>query len=427
MSRGLGVYVGSLRVFSRGGEPIVRDASFQLEEGDLALVVGRSGSGKTTILRVLAGVAQGVFGLRVEGSVKLFGESVSRSSVARYVSYVPQEPWSAVASPYPVIELTSFTRASRAEVEEALHRLGLEHILEENTSSLSPGEIQRLLIAEAYLARSRLVLVDEALSYLDPASRAAVIEMLRELAEGGSIVIVVDHVAEQWRGLYTKVIYVESGAARAVDSLEDTGYLQALERCLASFEALRPRGGGGEAVAEVRDLWFRYPDARDYVLRGVWLRAREGSIVVVKGGSGRGKSTLLRVVAGLYRASRGRVVVRARPQLVPENPLLYISSPTPREELGDVASVAEEAGLAHRLDTPIAFLSGGERRRLAIASAYVRSPRLLLVDEPSVGLDPWSALSVARLLSTLASRGSAIVIATHDPYLARLGNEVLEV
>ena len=419
--------MSNLRVFSRRGEPIVREASFELEEGDVALVIGRSGSGKTTILRALASVAQEVFGLRVEGAIRIFGERVSRSSVAKHVSYVPQEPWSAIASPYPVIELTSFTRASRAEVEETLHRLGLEHVLEENTSSLSPGEIQRLLIAEAYLARTRLVIVDEALSYLDPRSRAIVIEMLRELAESGSIVIAVDHVVEYWRGVYTKVIHVENGVARAVDSIEDTGYPEALRKCVASFESLRPKAQGRSVVAEARDLWFRYPDARDYVLRGVSLRAGEGSIVVIKGASGRGKSTLLRIVAGIYRASRGRVELRARPQLVPENPLLYISNPTPREELGNRIDIAEEAGLAHRMDTPIAFLSGGERRRLAIASAYLRSPKLLLLDEPSVGLDPWSALSIAKLLSTLASRGSAIVVATHDPYLAKLGTEVVEV
>jgi len=148
--------------------------------------------------------------------------------------------------------------------------------------------------------------------------------------------------------------------------------------------------------------------------------------MVIRGASGRGKTTLLKVLAGIYRASRGFVKARAKPQLVPENPLLYISSPTPREELGGDEGLARVAGLANRLDTPIAFLSGGERRRLAIASAYRRSPELLLLDEPSVGLDPWSALSVAKLVSHLARSGSAVVIATHDPYLRFLGTRVVE-
>ena len=427
MSRGLAVYVDNLRVFSRRGKPIIKEASFKLSEGDLAIVIGRSGSGKTTILRALAGVATNIFGLRVEGSIKIMGSKPSLSVLRDFVSYIPQEPWSAIASPYPLVELTSFSRASRSEALEILEELGLGNVVNENTSCLSPGEIQRLLIAEAYLMHSKVLLIDEALSYLDPKSRVEVAKLIKELVEEGATAIVVDHVLDPWLDSYTKVIMVEDGVAREVENVSETGYLEALESCLKRFEKLRPLHRESEYVIEVDNLWFRYPDSKSYVLKGVSLRVGVGEVVVIKGASGRGKSTLLKVLAGIYRASRGRKVVRYGLQLVPENPLLYISSPTPREELGGDEGLAELAMIKHCLDTPIAFLSGGERRRLAIASAFSRSPKLLLLDEPSVGLDPWSALSVAELISRLCKAGSSVVIATHDPYLSKLGSSVIEI
>ncbi len=419
MSREPVVYVEKLRVYSRGGEPILREVTLSVGSGELVLLLGRSGSGKTTFLRALTGIAREVFGLRVEGTVGIRG--------CNSVSYVPQEPWSAVASPYPILELLTFTPASLGEAKEVIQSLGLENIVYENSSSLSPGEIQRLLIAEARLSGSKLLLIDEALAYLDPGSRAKVAKLVEEHVERGGVAIVVDHRVDVWKGRASRIVLFEDGVAKEVSEDYLGEYERALEKCSREMAKLRDSVSvGGEELVELDDVWFRYPDAHDYVIKGLSLRVRKGEVVVIRGASGRGKTTLLKIVAGMYGVSRGKRVLRAKPQLVPENPLLYVSSPTPREELGNEVDLARLAGLETRLDTPIAYLSGGERRRLAIASAYRRGGGVLLVDEPSVGLDPWSALRIAKMLADVARRGTSVIVATHDPLVAALGHRVVE-
>jgi len=419
LSRGLEVYVENLRVYSRKGEPIVKGVNLRVRGGELVLILGRSGSGKTTFLRALTGIAAEVFGLRIEGVVRV-GDRNS-------LSYIPQEPWSAVASPYPVIELLNFTSRELGEVLKVLKELSLGNVVRENSSSLSPGEIQRLLIAEARLCRAGTLLIDEALAYLDPGSRSIVAKLVEEHVNEGGIALVVDHRVDVWRDRASRVLLFEDGIAREVGDSDLREYEKMVEECEREVRRLRDSVRvRGDVVAEIENLWFRYPDASEYVVKEFSARVRRGEILVVRGRSGCGKTTLLKLLAGIYRPSRGHLRMLAKPQLVPENPLLYISSPTPREELENDVELAEVVGIAHRLDTPIAYLSGGERRRLAIASAYRRGGEVILIDEPSVGLDPWSALRIARVLTELARRGTSIVIATHDPLIASLGHEVVE-
>ena len=160
------------------------------------------------------------------------------------------------------------------------------------------------------------------------------------------------------------------------------------------------------------------------MLRGINLDVGEGEVLWIRGSSGCGKSTLLKVLAGILKPSRGYVERPRGVQLVPENPLLYLSAPTPREELGNNLEIARSLGLEDCLDTPILMLSSGERRRLAIASAYLRQPKALLIDEPTVGLDPWNARRVLTLIAKLASRGCSVVVASHGEELGLVASSI---
>ncbi len=408
------------------GRRILDGVSLDLYEGEILLVAGRSGSGKTTLLRAVAGIAEELLRLRVEGHIQVCNVKPLRpENIARYVFYVPQEPWFSISCPYPVYELLSYTSRTLEEASEALRELGVEHKLWDSSTNLSAGEAQRIALAEAMLSEKKLVLVDEVTSYLDPESRKKAINAVRKLAEQGIAVIIVDHDVAQWRGIASKVLYLENGRARLFDDPTETPIYAELEKLKRSKIELDTASGA--RVLEARNLWYRYPDGEDFVLKGIDLEVRQGEILWIRGASGCGKSTLLKILAGILRPSRGWVKRPKGTQLVPENPLLYISAPTPREELSDRDDLARSLGLEECLDTPILMLSSGERRRLAIASAYMREPRLLLIDEPTIGLDPWNARRVLEFLAKLARKGSGIVVASHGEELSIVATSILRV
>ncbi len=402
--KGLGLEARCLSVWTPGGEPILRCIDVKLEPGSLLLVTGASGAGKTTLLRALAGLATSVHGLRVEGEI-------IPEDVDNMISYVPQEPWFALATPYVLTELL-VKGIAEAEARAILDGVGLSSKIDQLTTSLSAGEAQRLALAVALAEGRRIVLVDEVTSYLDDESRKGIIDLLRRIADEGVAVAVVDHDVRSW-GSVDSVLYLDGGRSHLYRDPRETPVYRASLELEGEIKA-KP---GGDAVLEADSLWYRYPDSREYVIRDMSATARRGDIIWIRGPSGSGKSTLLKLLSGLYRPSRGRLNLHVRPQLVPENPLLYFSEPTVGDELGGDPHIADLAGLEHAMDRPIGALSSGERRRLAIASAYSRSPGLLFVDEPTVGLDPWNSRRIMGLLVDLADRGSTMIVASHGKEL----------
>jgi energy-coupling factor transport system ATP-binding protein len=395
-----------------GSAPIVRCASFQARGGSLVLVTGASGSGKTSLLRAIAGLAP-ARGLRVSGSLKVEGRP----------AYIPQEPWYTIVAPYPLAEAA----AMGVDLDlflEASERLGVRGLEARPTISLSAGEVQRFAVALSRLSGAEVLLVDEVTSYLDGASRLAAARMLREAADEGSLVLVVDHDPRPWEGLADAVIHLDSGRLTMYSDVRESPLYGAYLEALRAARGLKPEGQPGEVVAEAYSLRFSYPGG-PLVLDGVSFSVRRGEIVAVAAPSGRGKTTLLRILAGALKPGGGRVRVRGRRLYIPENPLLYLSSPTVAEELGGDRGLASLAGLEGSMWKPIGVLSSGERRRLAIASAAGRGASLILVDEPGVGLDPWSALKVLRTLKLAAERGAGIVVATHSPIIVAAASRVV--
>ena len=415
-----GLRVSGLRVYGLGGRPILRGVDLSVAPGELVLVAGPSGAGKTTLLRAAAGLA-GLLGLRVEGSVRVDGVPVGRAEPGA-VAYVPQEPWAPLLTPYVATELGFLGLG-----EEVARELGLERRLAAATALLSAGEAQRLAVAAAAASGARVLLVDEVTAYLDRWARLASARLLRRLADEGRAVVVVDHDLELWRGLADRVAYLEGGRVVVYGSVEDVPLYAARRLAEEKADEVRERveAAEGEACIEARGLAYSYPGGAAAV-EGLNLEAACPGLTVLRGPSGSGKTTVLKLLAGLLRPRRGRVVRRCRPLYVPENPLLYLSAPTVREELGGDAALARLFGLEGLLDAPITVLSAGERRRLALASAS-RRPGCVLVDEPTVGLDYISAVAVLEGLARAVERGSGLVVATHSEIVARAAPSVVEV
>ncbi|MEM0027333.1 MAG: ATP-binding cassette domain-containing protein [Ignisphaera sp.] len=421
--------VRNLSVYSSTKE-ILRNVNFSLSSGEILLVTGRSGSGKTTLLRSLIGIARELYGLSLSGSVSVYGNKISNTyEASKYFYYVPQEPWYSISFPYPAMDILfkSIDIDAKA-VEEMAKRLGVSHKLFDSSINLSAGEAQRIAFLEALASKAKIILIDEITSYLDRESRRQVVEAVKLASEYGETIVVVDHDIFSWRGIANKILYIEKGIATMFDDPMETPIYEDFKALEYTIKNIERFDADTEKVIEVDNIWFKYPDSKEYILKGISFDVFSGDLIWVRGGSGRGKSTLLKILAGILKPSRGSVKRFVRGvQLVSENPLHYISNPTAGDEIGWNKEIARIAGLEDALNTPIAFLSSGERRRLAIASAFIRQPKALLIDEPTVGLDPWNSIAVIKLLTMLQQRGSAIVVASHGEELGYIATKTLVV
>ena len=376
------------------------------------LVCGPSGSGKTTLARILVGVFDGDF----EGSVEARGP----------LAYLPQEPWRVLVGPTVKHDLV----LAGADPFRVAGKYALAGVLDSPVHRLSAGQVQKLALAVIEYSRPQIVVLDEPSVYLDEEARRLLRELIVRLLDNGSTVVLVDHEPLQWVSLATKILVLVDGKPKCLGSTSEcSNAVEELSR--PSTVQCRHCSRVGAAVS-VEDVWFRYPGSKRWVLRGVSLEAYRGEITCIVGPNGAGKTTLLKTIAGIYRPFRGRVRVYGRPVYVPENPLLYYTAPTVYEEVvggardqGYGEEVLRRLGLWSLRDRPLAALSAGERRRVAIASALARGYDVVLLDEPSAGLDRWSLERLVEVLCETVSSNAAIVAASHDRrFLAHAHNIV---
>jgi energy-coupling factor transporter ATP-binding protein EcfA2 len=457
----------------------LRDVTLEVRPGELVALAGRSGSGKTTLLRAGCGLVPHFHGGEVQGAIEIAGRDAREhgpAELAGSVGYVAQEPETQVVATTVrselslPLELRGEGAASRARaVEEVALALAIPHLLGRTVDSLSGGEVQRVALAAALVARPPLVLLDEPTSQLDPVAGDELVSLLRRLnEEWGTAVILCEHRLERCLAAADRVIAMDAGRiafdgppasfldwAVANDSalatpgarLFDLAGIRPLPVGVkAARKALAGRGWVGEDGAAtstassgrlsqetpdkrvhalvVRDLWVQLDPGggpRD-VLRGIDLEVRRGERVALMGRNGAGKSTLLRAAAGALDPARGSVATPGGCALLPQDPGDLMVRERVGDELpGEEGSAALEAvDLGWAGDSDPRDLSGGERQRLALAIVMAgrqdgaELPGLICLDEPTRGMDRGRKDELALWTDELARRGSAVVIATHD-------------
>jgi energy-coupling factor transport system ATP-binding protein len=451
------------------------DVDLEIEPGELIVLAGRSGSGKTTLLRACCGLVPHYHGGDVRGEARVAGLDVRDHGPAELggaVGLVAQDPETQVVSTTVraelelPLEIRGEPPAARARaVEEVSLALAMPHLLERPVDTLSGGELQRVALAAALVGRPQLVLLDEPTSQLDPVAGDELVGLLRRLnEEWGTAIVLAEHRLERCLGAADRALAMAGGRIAFDGSPRDL-LRWALEHdpALATpgarmFElaglgeppvgvkdarrALRALGiesreappahpaqngsgpAGGPVALELRNAWVELDDGsgpRD-VLRGVDLKIRRGERVALMGRNGAGKTTLLRAAAGRLEAARGRASAPAGCALCPQSPGDLLVRERVGDELpGDAGRAALDAtGLDWAEDADPRDLSGGERQRLALAivmagrAAGDALPGLVCLDEPTRGLDRTRKADLAEWSASLAARGAAVVIATHD-------------
>jgi len=455
--------------------PSLTDIDLTIEPGTFTVLAGVSGSGKSTLLRAFCGLVPHFHGGEATGSLTVGGLDVrdhGPGDLAAVCGTVFQEPETQVVMGGVRAEL-ELPLEHRGEpggavaraVEETALGLGVAHLLDRRTDTLSGGELQRVAIAAAMVHDPPLLVLDEPTSQLDPVAGDELVWQLRRLNEDwGTAVVVAEHRLERCLPAADRVIAMVDGEV-ACDAppgeflewaaAQSPAALATPAARLFSLAGLRPlpasvkdaharlraarsaptaddpnpevrrsrwrgflhRNGGAAPALALKDVWQEVEDG-PVILRGVSLELRPGERVALMGRNGAGKSTLLRLAKGLEEPTRGRVERAGDVALLLQNPGDYLVHGHAVEDAG-VAGVAA-AGLAGREEANPRDLSGGERQRLALEVVLATDTvnAAVLLDEPTRGMDRIHKDALAGRIRHLAEAGSAVMVATHDTEFA---------
>lgn len=405
-------------------EPALRDVCLEIGDG-LTVVAGPSGGGKSTLLRVFNGLVPHFHGGRIAGTAEVAGLDVVATptrQLARSVGFVFQDP--ELQTVYNVVDReVAFgleniglpPREMAGRVDEALHAAGVAHLLGRTVRTLSGGERQRVALASALAMRPRLVVLDEPTSQLDPEGAAMVLAAIMGMVGQGMHAIVSEHRLDRLLQEARELILVAGGTADAAGP----GTWRPLP---APVPPPRRSPVGAEAWSLERVSGGF--DGR-LILDGVDLAGRRGEVVALSGPNGGGKTTLLRLIAGGLAPLAGKVERRpGRIAYLPQNPTALLHRPTVRDEvsltlrrageLDEPEAILSELGLLSVADRYPRDLSCGERQRAALATVLPGAPSLVLLDEPTRGMDAAARGALMGLVARLRDRGAAIIVATHD-------------
>ncbi len=460
--------------FSYAGESAfgLHDISTDIPEGSFVTVCGESGCGKSTLLRLLK-PALAPHG-KINGEILYFGAPITElteKDAAQQIGFVMQNPecqlvtdkvWHELAFSLESIGLPAGD--IRRRVSEMACYFGIEDRFEHDTASLSGGQKQLLNLASAAAVHPRLLLLDEPTSMLDPIAAQTFIDTVSRLnRDFGVTVIIAEHRLEELLPVSDRVIVMENGRITAVcPPREICGYLPQSHPMLAAMPVsvrLYAMGGGTNstplsvregranevcrcmierlpvfpqkelaAVAKplisARELWVSYDKAQPDVLKSASIDVCGGRIYAILGGNGSGKTTLLKALAGMIRPLGGRIRREkgATCAYLPQNPCELFTEDTVSEELSSISKdftcTAERFSLSELMGINPYDLSGGEQQRLALAKLMLKNPDVLLLDEPTKGMDAAAKSAFSTLLHDIAAEGAAVVLVTHDTELA---------
>jgi len=413
----------------------LRGVTFAAAAGTMLLVSGPTGSAKTTLALTLCGAIPKLLGGRLQGWLAVNGTSlddVPVRTIARCVGVVMQNVECQLVNDRVTDEI-AFSLENFAvppgdmerEIDRALRRAGAEHLRDRYLGTLSAGERQRVALASVLCLGQQVLILDEPLAYLDRSAARALLGQLRQLADHGTTVVIFEHRRDMVAPLADEELRLDRGSL--IDVCEPPSQLPAIDL---------PQSLGEDRLVFDR---VTYALAGRTLLAGVELRVRAGESVVLLGDNGSGKTTLMRLALGLAKPAAGEVVTCGRrvnktsrrrlasdAALVLQNPDHQLFLPTVAEEVR--ATARDPAAARSELET-LALedcqerhphcLSTGQKRRLTLAAALARRPKLLLLDEPTVGQDDESLALMIRRLRDYVTDGGSLLVATHDHRAAK--------
>ena len=445
----------------------LKDVDLSADAGSLTLVCGASGCGKSTLMKALTGLVPQMTPGELDGVVRINGRNladVALTDVGHLCSSVFQNPRTQFFCDTVAEELAfcgenyGRERATlRQQSERAAKLMGISHLMERKLTTLSGGQLQKVALACALASGAPVLLADEPTSNLDPAAISEVRAALKVLKEQGLTIVVVEHRLHFLRGLADQVLLMESGrVTRRWNGAEFFSMGQAQRRSLGLRTLVDPgppetwvgqvqagrqekqvgRQENREATPSqvrlsCRGLSFAY--GANPVLEGLDADFPAGQITCIAGANGVGKTTLVRVLCGLAAPSSGSISLDGVPasRKTRRSACALVMQDTGRQLFSDTLAGELTIGASHAsgqsgeqllADFDLAnlgerhplSLSGGQKQRLVIAAARATGRPIVILDEPTSGVDARHLDSITATLRRIADEGAAVVVVTHD-------------
>ncbi len=452
-------------------EYALRDVSLELRPGETLLVAGASGCGKTTLIRCINGLIPRSYKGQLEGRILLNGadaHSQSLADLAQTVGTLLQDPEKQILGARVNAEaafgpenLGLPREEVAARVEEALNRLGIAHLADRETFLLSGGEKQKAALAGLLAMRPSILLLDEPLAQLDPASAREALAIFRKLADDGATILLIEHrVEDALIARPDRIMYLQEGIVKylgAPNGLADSVNWHEVKLPAPQVIRLVQHSGGtaplilapetnkassSAPAIKFEDVSFGYGDGPD-VLHNINLKIHPGEIVALLGPNGVGKSTLIKHAIGLVQPRKGRVLVEGRDtreltvaQIARtlgyafQSPTHMLFAPSVEEELAfgphnlgyPLAEIDESVVVSLKAlnltglesYSPLA-LSFGQQKRVTIACVVAMKSKILVLDEPTAGQDFGNYMSFMD--SILGTKNGEAVVAKFDSVL----------
>lgn len=471
----------------------LQNVNLSINSGDFVVVCGQSGSGKTTLLRMLKkeiaphGEKQGAVYYKGEDVEKL-DDKIS----AQKIGFVFQKPdqqivtdkvWHELA--FGLESLGYDSDYIRLRVGEMANYFGITGLFRKKTTELSGGQKQLMNLASVMAMSPDVIILDEPTSHLDPITANDFITTLKKINdELGLTVIIIEHRLQEVFPIADKVAVMEDGKVICYDTPRNVceklsnhpmsqGFPSAVRiwqksgskgECPLTVKEgrnfinlnfserklpLRNTIPNKEDIITLKDVFFRYEKGGNDILSGTNLSIKKGEHFCILGGNGSGKTTTLKILAGLLKPYRGKVIIdnnkmtkkttadfnRLGVAMLPQNPesvflksrviddyteLCKIKGIEKSNYEEKINSVAEKLGINDLLENHPYDLSGGEIQKCALGKVLISEPKILLLDEPTKGVDAYSKLSLSKILQEIKSDGVTIITVTHDVEFASI-------
>lgn len=463
--------------YKGAGEESLNGVSLTVKEGETLLLCGASGSGKTSVIRLVNGLIPHFYKGEMTGEVFVEGLEVAKTELHELAGVVgtvfqnPRSQFFAVDTDGEIVFGPENIGLDLGEIrlrkEMIVEQMGIEKLLGRSLFELSGGEKQRIACASVAALLPGIILLDEPSSNLDWEAIEKLHEIIREWKRQGKTIIISEHRLWFLKDLVDRVIYMEGGHIEREWTAEEFGRLSEAEtRALqlrptvvseyfsAAFQdkvdcnsSVRPDVSDG---IRLKDFYFSYVH-KPYVLWKKKFSAADGDalslcipelilpkgkVIGVIGKNGTGKSTFLRCICGLEKDCTGVITVDGKEykgkrrigvsymvmqdvnhQLFTDSVESEVLLSMKEKDADRCHEILNSLGLLEYTDTHPMALSGGQKQRVAIASAIAAGAKLLLFDEPTSGLDHAHMKKVGELLKQLADSGSTVLVSTHDPEL----------
>lgn len=420
--------------YGSGDELILRRVNAAFKPGELALLIGPTGSGKSTFLKIINRLVPEFSSGTATGLISFDGIDLSKMKahdVAPLIGYVNQQPDSFFVSESVIEELAFGLEqlgVAPPEMKKRIHEicktLGIEDLLDRDLETLSAGQAQKVAIGAALAAGQKILLLDEPSSALDDASCSALLNWLRDLTKHhGITVIICEHRFERVLP-FTDNLMIFNGDGSVIKAQPTLASIVEVLPFWRDTQILDKKMAQGPIALRASGISVRYENEAA-VLNQISIEIFSGEVISIQGANGSGKSTLLMALSANLGLAQGTLEQTGTVAVVPQNAsdLLFLGSVSAELFESDLFANAKAnstskifESLVGRVDPSIhpRDLSTGQQLALVLALQLTRGAKILMLDEPTRGLDRSAMAGLARQIISLSNQGTAVLLATHD-------------